>query len=78
MINNKELSTNSINCYENNSQFISRLAILILANASKDLIDDDEQFKEINTEIKNIFKKNKKCINTIFNEAMFELTGIYI
>ena len=51
MINNKELSTNSINCYENNSQFISRLAILILANASKDLIDDDEQFKEINTEI---------------------------
>ena len=33
------------------------------------------QFKEINTEIKNIFKKNKKCINTVFNEALFELIG---
>ena len=75
MINNNEISSTSINCYENNSQFLSRLAILIVSNASKDLIDDQEQFDEINDEIKNIFKKNNKSFNSIFNEAMFELIG---
>ena len=72
MINNNEISSTSINCYENNSQFLSRLAILIVSNASKDLIDDQEQFDEINDEIKNIFKKiinhlilylMKQCLN---------------
>ena len=73
-INNKVLSTNSINCYENNSQFISRLAVLILSNASKDLINAEE-IKEINDELIDIFKNKGKAFNTVFNGAMFELTG---
>ena len=75
MINNHEVSKNSLNSYENNSQFLSRLAILIVSNAAKDLINNDRQFKEINNEINGIFKINDKCINTLFNEALFELTG---
>ena len=51
MINNHEVSKNSLNSYENNSQFLSRLAILIVSNAAKDLINNDRQFKEINNEI---------------------------
>ena len=74
MINNNEISSSSINYYENNSHFISRLAILIISNASKDLIGD-EQFNKINDEIKNIFKDKNKSINAILNEPMFELIG---
>ena len=75
MINNNEIKSSSINYYENNSQFLSRLAILIISNASKDLIKDDNQIDEINNQIKNLFKKKNKSINSIFNEAMFELMG---
>ena len=57
MLNNNETNFSSINCYENNSHFISRLAILIIANATRDLIKDDDQFNEINKEINKIFKK---------------------
>ena len=74
MINNYEFSTSSINTYENNSQFISRMAVLIISSTFKDLIDRKE-FNEINNEINNIFKKNNKSIIPLFNEAMFELTG---
>ena len=75
MINNNETNFSSINCYENNSQFITKLAILIITNATRHLINDDNQFTEINKEINNIFKKNHKSINSMFNEAMFELIG---
>ena len=51
------------------------MAILIISNASKDLIRDDNQFNIINDEIKNIFKEKNKYINTILNEPMFELIG---
>ena len=76
MINNNLLtSTKSINIYENNSQLISRLAVLIISNASKDLINDNEQYREINNNLTNIFKNKNKAINAVFNEALFELTG---
>ena len=71
MINNNEITSSSINCYENNLYFISKLAVLIISNASKDLIGDDNQFNKINDEIKNIFKEKNKSINTILNEPMF-------
>ena len=74
MINNKEIANSSINYYENNSQFISRMAILIISNASENLIGRKE-FKEIDEEINILFKKNNKLINTLFNDALFELTG---
>ena len=74
MINNNNISTNSINYYENNSQFISRLAILILSNAATDLINEQE-IKEINDELIKIFKNKGKYFNTVFNGEMFELTG---
>ena len=74
MIKNKEISNGSINCYENNSQFISRMAILIISNASEKLIGNKE-FKEINEEINNLYKKKNKSINTLVNDAIFELTG---
>ena len=64
----------SINCYENNSQFISRLAVLIISNAAKMLINEKE-IKEINDELMKIFKNKGKYFNTMFNDAMFELTG---
>ena len=76
MVNNNEFkSTQSINSYENNSQFISRLAVLIISNASKDLINDEAQYKEINDDIKNIFRKKNKSIITVLNDALLELNG---
>ena len=74
IIDNKEISS-SINCYENNSQLISRLAVLIISNASKNWFIEEGQFEEINEEIETIFKKNNKYINTIINKGFFELTG---
>ena len=74
IIDNKEISS-SINCYENNSQLISRLAVLIIANASRGYFIDEEQFEEINDEIETTFKKNNKYINTIINKGLFTLIG---
>ena len=76
MINNQEFkSTLSINSYENNSQFVSRIAVLIISNATKNLINDDEQYEKINEDIKNIFRKKNKSIITVLNDAFLELNG---
>ena len=74
MINKKEVLNGSINSYENNLQFVTRMAILIISNASENLISQRE-FISINTDINKIFKRNNKYINTLFNDAMFELAG---
>ena len=74
MVNNKEVRDVSINCYENNLQFVTRMAILIVSNASEHLISTKELYS-INQEINKLFKKKNKSINTLFNEAIFELTG---
>ena len=74
MINNEEIINGSINCYENNSQFITRMAILIMTNASENLIGNEE-FNNINDEINSLFKKKNKSINTLLNDSIFELTG---
>ena len=42
MINKKEVLNGSINSYENNLQFVTRMAILIISNASEHLISKRE------------------------------------